>query len=564
MRRSWQQLKFLVLGIVWLAGPPARAQITPAALEIQVTMSGSASAYQGAPAVAWEPAGDFVIAWLQQSTATGGWDIWAQQYKTDPSSPSGATALAPAFLVSSPSNGACRQTPAVATDAAGDFVVVWQSNEQAGGTTGIYAQPYDATGHLVGPQLHVNQTTAGNDQAPAVAMAPDGRFLVVYQSDSADGSSWGVVARAFGAQSANPSNEFQVNQTTAGAQHSPAVVYLPGSAAGGERYLVVWQSQGQDGAAGSGASGIVGRGFNGAGSPLSGELAINAPGTGAHAHPRLAADPSGNFTVAWEDVTATGSAVVVRRFNAAGVALSDPTPVDGSPTGPQHDPVVAANDLGQLVVAWDTAGQDGSGLAVMAQAFDNYPDTVGSLKLQHPLGGKVQLNVTTDGDQATAGAGLSAGASLLTAWQSTTTAADAAVVSARAAALPALSFYTVTPCRLLDTRNPTGPLGGPVLSSGQVRNFPLQGASCQIPATAKAVSVNATTVVPSANGFLVAYPGDAAAPGTSSLNFDAGGVRANNAVLGLSRDGDGSCNVLAVVGGGGQVHFILDVNGYFQ
>jgi hypothetical protein len=547
MRHSRQHLKLLILSGIWLCAPDARAQVTPEGPEIQVTTATSASAYQGAPAAAWEPAGDYVFAWQQQSAATGGWDVFAQQFGAQ------GTALGPAFQVSGPSSAFCRQSPAVATDALGNFLVVWQSNEQSSATTGIYAQLYDSSGRLVGPLLHVNTTTAGNAQAPAVAMAPDGRFLVAWQSDSSDGSGLGIVARAYAAGGTTPSGEIAVNVTTAGAQHSPAVAWLPASAAAPERYEAVWQAEGQDGA-GAGISGILGRSFDGAGNPLGGELAINAPGTGAHAHPRLASDPSGNFTVAWENVTAAGSVVVARRFNAAGVALSNQAPVDSSPTGAEHDPVVAANDVGQVVVIWDSLG-GGAGASVFGQQLDSNGQA---------QGGKVQLNTTTSGDQAFAGVGLSAGGNLLLAWQSQSAAGDAATVSARVAALPALAFYTVTPCRLLDTRNPNGPLGGPALNDGQVRNFPLQSANCQVPATAKALSINATVVSPSAAGSLVAYPGDAVPSGTSNINFVAGDVRANNAILGLSRNGDGSVNVLGILPPNGQVHFILDVNGYFQ
>jgi hypothetical protein len=296
----WMVLGGAMLGHSWLGVWQAQAQITPAGPEIQVTSPSPASAYHGAPAVAWEPAGDFVVAWPQQSAATGGWDVFAEQLGAN------GAALGPASQVSGPSSAFCRQSPAVAADAAGDFIVAWISNEQAGGTTGIYAQPFDSTGRAVGPQLHVNTTTAGNAQAPAVAMASDGRFLVTWQADGADGSSWGILARAYAANGTPLSGEVLVNLTTAGAQHSPAVAWLPASAAAPERYEAVWQAEGQDGA-GAGISGIVGRGLDGAGNPLGGELAINAPATGAHAHPRLTSDPSGNFVVAWENLTAAAA-----------------------------------------------------------------------------------------------------------------------------------------------------------------------------------------------------------------------------------------------------------------
>jgi len=60
-------------------------------------------------------------------------------------------------------------------------------------------------------------------------------------------------------------------------------------------------------------------------------------------------------------------------------------------------------------------------------------------------------------------------------------------------------------------------------------------------------------------------PVNAAPPPTSTVNFPASVVRANNGVFGLSRAGDGSLAVLVNAGGGtGQAHVIIDVNGYFQ
>ncbi len=554
MRRSPMCYAVAVLAIAWCCATPALAQITLDGGEVQVTTTTAMSAFQGAPAVAWQPDGNYVVAWQQQSATTGGWDIFAQQFEPNGNAP--PTAVRPAFQVSSMGATFCRQSPAVATDAAGDFVIVWTSDEESGGHRGIFGQLFSSGGQPQGGPFQVNTTMTYDDQAPAVAMAADGRFLVVWQSNGQDGSSWGIYGRAYPAASGQPSGEISVNVTTAGAQHSPAVAYLPLSAAASERFEVVWQSEGQDGT-GTGASGIVGRAFDGSGNAQSGEMAINLPATGAHAHPQIASDPSGNFIVAWEGLTAGGSVVLARRFNAAGTALSGQLMVDPSPTGPEHDPVVAVNALGEFVVVWDALGQDGSGGAVLAQAYDSY--------LNLSLGGKVQLNATTAGDQAFPGVGLSAGGSLLLAWESQTLAADAAVITARGASLPALNFYTLAPCRAVDTRNASGPLGGPVMSAGQVRSFPMVSSACGIPPTAKALSVNVTVAPVSGAGFARLFPGDAGPPPTSTVNFPAGVVRANNGVFGLSRAGDGSLAVLVNAGGGtGQAHVIIDVNGYFQ
>lgn len=57
-----------------------------------------------------------------------------------------------------------------------------------------------------------------------------------------------------------------------------------------------------------------------------------------------------------------------------------------------------------------------------------------------------------------------------------------------------LAFYALTPCRVLDTRNLNGNLGGPYLQSGQDRAFPVLSSDCQIPSSAQAYSMNFTVV----------------------------------------------------------------------
>jgi hypothetical protein len=129
--------------------------------------------------------------------------------------------------------------------------------------------------------------------------------------------------------------------------------------------------------------------------------------------------------------------------------------------------------------------------------------------------------------------------------------------------LPAAAdFHSVTPCRLVDTRNAASPTGGPALVAGAVRSFPVTGGACGIPSTATAVSVNLTVTQPAAQGYLTLYPGDTAGPPlVSNINFSPGSTRANNAVVLLAANG-GMINVKN--GSAGSLHFVLDVNGYFQ
>jgi Metallo-peptidase family M12/IPT/TIG domain len=122
------------------------------------------------------------------------------------------------------------------------------------------------------------------------------------------------------------------------------------------------------------------------------------------------------------------------------------------------------------------------------------------------------------------------------------------------------AFYTVPPCRVVDTRNAAGPSGGPALTAAQTRSLQIAG-TCGIPASATAVSAN-LTVISSAAGFVSLYPGNALPLGTSNLNFGAGQTRANNSVLMLATDGTGTVGVLN--SSSTATNFLIDVNGYFQ
>ncbi len=127
---------------------------------------------------------------------------------------------------------------------------------------------------------------------------------------------------------------------------------------------------------------------------------------------------------------------------------------------------------------------------------------------------------------------------------------------------PGIRFFTLTPCRVLDTRNPSGPLGGPAIGGSTQRTFTLPP-TCGIPSTAKSVSVNVTVVNPAAQGDLVAYPATlVTAPNTSTISFRAGRTRANNAQLLLSTDGTGRITVKN--NATGALDLVLDVNGYFN
>jgi acetyl esterase/lipase len=122
-------------------------------------------------------------------------------------------------------------------------------------------------------------------------------------------------------------------------------------------------------------------------------------------------------------------------------------------------------------------------------------------------------------------------------------------------------FYPLPPCRLVDTRNPASPWGGPRMSAGETRMFEL-GGHCGIPPEATALALNVTVVGADSSGFVTLFEAGASRPTSSTLNFQAALTRANNAFVRLS----GYPPSLAAYCGAnsGGFDLLLDVTGYFR
>jgi hypothetical protein len=122
-----------------------------------------------------------------------------------------------------------------------------------------------------------------------------------------------------------------------------------------------------------------------------------------------------------------------------------------------------------------------------------------------------------------------------------------------------MEFFTVPPCRVFDSRS-----GDPLRAGFRLLRV---AGLCGIPAPARAVSANLTVVSSQVAGYLKVYADDALLPFTPTINFNAGQVRGNNAVVQLAGDGSGSVTVYYGAESPGDlthtVDLILDVNGFF-
>jgi hypothetical protein len=154
--------------------------------------------------------------------------------------------------------------------------------------------------------------------------------------------------------------------------------------------------------------------------------------------------------------------------------------------------------------------------------------------------------------------------------------ADVVGYYAKPVALPLASLssdlvYTpLTPCRIVDTRNPAAVTGA--ITAGSTRSFvgwndsyTLQGgdnSDCGLPFSANtaAIVVNFAVVYPDRAGYITAFPADKTQPVAATVNFVAGDVKGNNTILKLNQTtGQADFNVYSYA----TTDLVADVVGYY-
>jgi hypothetical protein len=122
-----------------------------------------------------------------------------------------------------------------------------------------------------------------------------------------------------------------------------------------------------------------------------------------------------------------------------------------------------------------------------------------------------------------------------------------------------LNFYTVPPCRLVDTTQANGSLGGPAIAALATRNFPLSQGPCGLPASPalQAYSLSITASPQGPLGYLSTWPAGGTQPFVSTLNGYKGLAVANAAIVPAGSPGSISVFVTTTS------NVTIDTAGYF-
>jgi hypothetical protein len=357
-------------------GGQAMAQAQP----FQVATSTSASqqaALQSSQAVAMDGQGNYVVTWAANNNTNGNWTIYAQRF-TATGVPQGGP-----FQVNTYIQGNA-EYPAVARDAAGDFVVTWAANGENGNGWGVYARRFSATGAAEGGEFQVSTSTGGDQTYPAVAMDATGDFVVTWSGAGANGAAWNIYAQRYNAAGAAQGGPFQVNAPTQGyAEHSTVAMDTAAD------FVVTWS--------GADASGevrnVYARRYDAAGVAQGGQFQVNAFTTGDQVNPSVAMSATGDFVITWSSQGGGNWYVVAKRYDSSGAATGREFQVNAS-TGDQENPTVAMNGSGDFLITWSSSGHKGNGRgnwSVAARQYDESGAPAGDQFLVSATGGDQTL-----------------------------------------------------------------------------------------------------------------------------------------------------------------------------
>jgi len=254
--------------------------------------------YQRAPSVAIASDGGFVIAWEGRDSNKKG--VFAQRFDAD------GNAIGGEIAVNATTSGD-QKAPSIGIAADGGFVIAWEGYDSD--KKGILAQRFDANGVMVGGEVSVNATTAGEQTNPSVAVAADGGFVVVWEGNDSDKK--GVLAQRFDSAGNALGGELQVNTTSSGYQTLPVVAMHPDG-----RFVVVWESSDAD------RDGVFAQIYDADGLAAWGQLQVNNSFAGDQNSPSVAMARDGGFAVAWNGVDARDKGVFVRRYVTGDVEYS--------------------------------------------------------------------------------------------------------------------------------------------------------------------------------------------------------------------------------------------------
>jgi hypothetical protein len=307
------------------------------------------------PKIATAPNGNFVAVWEDDNDGNGVGQIYARGFDAD------GNALFNQIAVNSVAAGQQRH-PSVAIDDTGKFVVAWEDDQDDDGAPEIMVRGFNANGTERFHDFNVNTNLTGPQTRPSVACDKTGNFAVAWEDDTDGNGFYQIYARGFTAAGAQRIATFTVNTAAAGEQFNPAIAM----AAAGD-FVVAWEDDQDD----DGNFQIYARGFTSTGGNRFAQKAVNANAGGQHTRPSIGMADNGDFVVAWEDDNDANGfyQAYMRGYTIAGVQRFAETAANSVGDGQQYAPSVGVRSDGAFAVAWEDDQDQNGSYQILARDF---------------------------------------------------------------------------------------------------------------------------------------------------------------------------------------------------
>jgi Protein of unknown function (DUF4038) len=258
---------------------------------------------------------------------------------------------------------------------------LWSGLDASTGKWGVFAERRSPGGAPFGGAAQVSELTAGVQAAPKIANGVEQGALVVWVAEDSDGEGYGVRARRLNALGLPAGATIQVSDPGQGDQVAPSV-----AAVGASGYVVTWTSYSAEADQGE----VYARYLDRDGNPLGSQFQVNVTSVGGQAHSQVASDPLGNVVVGWESwgQDGDGNGVFARRFDVSRVP-SEEFQVYQTGAGWQYLAGLRAHPAGGFEAHWQVYSLHGHDMGTWGQRINasGAPRNGSEFPLAGPEGG---------------------------------------------------------------------------------------------------------------------------------------------------------------------------------
>lgn len=257
-----------------------------------------------------------------------------------------------------------QRSPSVGMAGNGDMVFVWADDRDGNGSFEIMMRGLSANGFQYITERVVNTTSNGQQITPHVAVANDSRYVVAWQEDANSDGLFAIMVRGFDNRGRQRFPQMRVNTNSNGTHTNPRVAIAPDGF-----FVIVWESNSDR----NGYKNIRMRGFNADGSERWPERQVHRRADGQQRVPKIAMGPFGDFVVVWEDDSDDNKVYEIRMrgFSADGTQKFSERTVNRIATGQQLEPDVAVDDVFRPVVVWADDSDDNDFFEIRMRGFES-------------------------------------------------------------------------------------------------------------------------------------------------------------------------------------------------